>query len=225
MASALMSHGGSFNGAMEIASAALLIAAGICEIRRLARPARPTRPIRKLDTPTGESAMNTTSRSPRQNLLARLNLSTPIIQAPMAGVSTPAMAAAVSEAAAWARWCRRDERGRRAQGDPRNPRADQQAVQHQPVLPCPRRADAARERAWLEYLAPEFKKFGAAAPASLNEIYKTFLTDEAMFQMLLEEKPAVVSFHFGLPAQGEDRRAARRASCCWPAPHRCGRRD
>jgi nitronate monooxygenase len=42
--------------------------------------------------------MNTTSRSPRQNLLARLNLSTPIIQAPMAGVSTPAMAAAVSEA-------------------------------------------------------------------------------------------------------------------------------
>ena len=33
MASALMSHGGSFNGAMEIASAALLIAAGICEIR------------------------------------------------------------------------------------------------------------------------------------------------------------------------------------------------
>jgi MFS family permease len=98
MASALMSHGGSFNGAMEIASAALLIAAGICEIRRLARPARPTRPIRKLDTPTGESAMNTTSRSPRQNLLARLNLSTPIIQAPMAGVSTPAMAAAVSEA-------------------------------------------------------------------------------------------------------------------------------
>jgi len=34
MASALMSHGGSFNGAMEIASAALLIAAGICEIRQ-----------------------------------------------------------------------------------------------------------------------------------------------------------------------------------------------
>ncbi|MBV8271540.1 MAG: YbfB/YjiJ family MFS transporter [Cupriavidus sp.] len=33
MASALMSHGGSFNGAMEIASAALLFAAAICQIR------------------------------------------------------------------------------------------------------------------------------------------------------------------------------------------------
>ncbi len=33
IASALMAHGGSFNGSMEIASAALLLAAGICQIR------------------------------------------------------------------------------------------------------------------------------------------------------------------------------------------------
>ena len=38
--------------------------------------------------------MNTAAR----NLVSLLNLATPIIQAPMAGVSTPAMAAAVSEA-------------------------------------------------------------------------------------------------------------------------------
>ena len=36
-------------------------------------------------------------------------------------------------------------------------------------------------------------------PTSLNEIYKSFIADEEVFQMLLEERPAVVSFHFGLP--------------------------
>jgi nitronate monooxygenase len=62
-------------------------------------------------------------------------------------------------------------------------------------------ANAAREQAWLDYLAPRFAEYGATPPASLREIYKTFVGDDAMFQMLLEEKPAVVSFHFGLPAQ------------------------
>ena len=146
--------------------------------------------------------MNTTSRSPRQNLLARLNLSTPIIQAPMAGVSTPAMAAAVSEAGGLGSL----GVGAMNVDGARKAIRETRALTSKPFninLFChvPDAADATRERAWLEYLAPEFKKFGAAAPASLNEIYKTFLTDEAMFQMLLEEKPAVVSFHFGLPAQ------------------------
>ena len=38
-------------------------------------------------------------------------------------------------------------------------------------------------------------------PAGLREIYRSFLADDAMLAMLLEEKPAVVSFHFGLPPQ------------------------
>jgi nitronate monooxygenase len=41
-------------------------------------------------------------------------------------------------------------------------------------------------------------------------VYQTFLTDDAKFAVLLAERPAVVSFHFGLPA-GE-RVAALRAS-------------
>ena len=45
----------------------------------------------------------------------------------------------------------------------------------------------------------EFARFGAAPPAALGEIYKSFVNDEAMFAMLLLERPAVISFHFGLP--------------------------
>jgi nitronate monooxygenase len=61
-------------------------------------------------------------------------------------------------------------------------------------------ADAQREAAWLAYLAPAFAEFGAKPPAQLSAIYQTFIGNEPMFAMLLEERPAVVSFHFGLPA-------------------------
>ncbi|CAG2154409.1 Nitronate monooxygenase [Cupriavidus yeoncheonensis] len=147
--------------------------------------------------------MDTTTRSGNgRSLLSLLNIATPIIQAPMAGVSTPAMAAAVSEAgglgslgvgAMDADGARKAIRETRAlTGKPFNVNL----FCHAPAV-----ADAAREKAWLDYLAPRFAEYGATAPASLREIYKTFLADEAMFHMLLEEKPAVVSFHFGLPPQ------------------------
>ena len=147
--------------------------------------------------------MDTTTRSGNhRSLLALLGIATPIIQAPMAGVSTPAMAAAVSEAgglgslgvgamdADGARQAIRETRA--LTGKPFNINV----FCHVPAV-----ANAARERAWLDYLAPRFAEYGATPPASLREIYKTFVGDDAMFQMLLEEKPAVVSFHFGLPAQ------------------------
>ena len=34
----------------------------------------------------------------------------------------------------------------------------------------------------------------------MREIYQSFVADEAMFEMLMLERPAVVSFHFGLPS-------------------------
>ena len=61
-------------------------------------------------------------------------------------------------------------------------------------------ADPARERAWVEYLSPLFAEFGATPPTSLREIYASFVTDDSMLALLLEQKPTVVSFHFGLPA-------------------------
>ncbi len=66
---------------------------------------------------------------------------------------------------------------------------------HRPSL-----ADPARESAWIEKLRPTFATYGAEPPATLREIYKSFVSDEAMFDVMMLERPAVVSFHFGLPS-------------------------
>ncbi len=138
----------------------------------------------------------------RPNLLAMLNILHPIIQAPMAGVSTPALAAAVSEAGAL---------GSIAVGTstPQQARAAIAAVRELTGKPfnvnvfthAPASSDPVREAAWLDWLRPHFARFGAEPPATLNEIYRSFMADDAMFELLLAERPAVVSFHFGLPAQ------------------------
>jgi nitronate monooxygenase len=74
----------------------------------------------------------------------------------------------------------------------------------------PPRRDDEIERAWLERLRPTFESFGAAPPAQLTEIYKSFVEDDAMLALLVETKPKVVSFHFGLPSA--DRIQALRAA-------------
>jgi nitronate monooxygenase len=76
---------------------------------------------------------------------------------------------------------------------------------HRPAAP-----DSAREAAWLARLGPEFARYGAKPPGRLTEIYQTFLTDDAKLAVLLAERPGVVSFHFGLPAR--DRIEALRAA-------------
>ena len=69
----------------------------------------------------------------------------------------------------------------------------------------PRAADPERERAWLDALTPVFRRFGAEPPAAIGEIYTSFVADEAMLELFLETRPAVVSFHFGLPPRADDR--------------------
>lgn len=139
--------------------------------------------------------------SPRPTgLLARLGMTTPIIQAPMAGVSTPALAAAVSNAGGLGSL----GVGAMNADTARQAIRDTRALTNRPFninLFChvPATADPQREQRWLDYLAPRFAEFGATPPASLREIYRSFVADDAMFDMLLQEKPAVVSFHFGLP--------------------------
>lgn len=130
----------------------------------------------------------------------RFDLALPLIQAPMAGVSTPRMAAAVCEAgglgsiavgatdAAGARAMIEDVRGRTARAFNVNLFAHGTA-----------RADPVREAAWLEWLAPRFAEFGAEPPAQLRTIYKSFADDPDMLALLIELAPPVVSFHFGLP--------------------------
>ncbi|VVD60191.1 NAD(P)H-dependent flavin oxidoreductase [Pandoraea soli] len=145
---------------------------------------------------------STASQSRNRALVERLGLSTPIVQAPMAGTSTPTLAAAVSNAGALGSIgvaAMNADAARKAIHDTR-------ALTRKPFnvnvfCHAPAKLDASRDAAWLAYLAPEFARFDAAPPTTLSEIYKTFAADEAMFAMLLEERPAVVSFHFGLPSQ------------------------
>jgi nitronate monooxygenase len=65
---------------------------------------------------------------------------------------------------------------------------------HQPAA-----RDAAIEAAWTRRLAPLFAQYGAQPPTELWEIYTSFVEDRDMAEMIVAERPAVVSFHFGLP--------------------------
>ncbi|AOE85059.1 NAD(P)H-dependent flavin oxidoreductase [Pseudomonas sp. TCU-HL1] len=136
------------------------------------------------------------------SIIQLLGLEHPIIQAPMVGVSTPALAAAVSNAGALGSI----GIGASTPAQARAMLAETRALTRRPInvnLFChqPTVADPRREAAWLEHLRPLFAEFGAEPPATIREIYKSFLDDPQMVQMLLDERPAVVSFHFGLPPQ------------------------
>jgi nitronate monooxygenase len=142
------------------------------------------------------------AKTSSHRLLDRLGLRVPIIQAPMAGVSSPAMAAAVSESgglgslgvgamtAAKAREA--IQQFRKSSSGPLNVNV----FVHRPA-----RADSRKEAAWLDYLRPEFQRVGALPPNELHEIYTSYLNDEDMHAMLRVERPEVVAFHFGLPPQ------------------------
>jgi nitronate monooxygenase len=141
--------------------------------------------------------------SATSDLLDLLHIRLPIIQAPMAGVSTPAMAAAASQAgglgslgvgAAGAEEARAMIREARERGAGT---LNVNVFVHRPAV-----ADTAQEAAWIERLRPEFEHHGAAPPANLREIYTSFDADDAMLAMLVEERPSIVSVHFGVPAPG-----------------------
>lgn len=124
----------------------------------------------------------------------------PLIQAPMAGISTPQLAAAVCNAG-----------GLGSLGIAANTLDEAArmivATRQQTSRPfnvnvfChrPAQRDEAREAAWLSHLSPLFANFGAQPPRLLQEAYPSFVGDHAATAMLLALTPAVVSFHFGLP--------------------------
>ena len=145
------------------------------------------------------------------HFLERLGLSLPIIQAPMAGVSSPEMAAAVSNAGGLGSIAvgATDADGARAVIDAVRARTNKPFNVNLFVHPKAR-PDAVREAAWLDALGPLFRGFGAEPPSGLRTIYKSFAEDEAMLAALVERAPAVVSFHFGLPYA--DKIAALRAA-------------
>jgi nitronate monooxygenase len=134
-------------------------------------------------------------------ILELLAIDLPIVQAPMAGTSTPELAAAVANAGALgslgvgatnAEGARKmiaafRERSRRS--------LNVNVFCHQPA-----RADGPLQAAWLELLRPHFERHGAQPPREIGEIYRSFLEDDAMLTALVAQRPRVVSFHFGVPS-------------------------
>ena len=133
--------------------------------------------------------------------LETLGIDLPIIQAPMAGVSTPAMAAAVSNAGALgsigvgATDAEGAHRMIAAVREHSRRSLNVNVFCHQPAT-----VEDAIEADWLEHLRPHFERFGAKPPVTVKEIYRSFVEDDAMLATLLADKPRVVSFHFGLPS-------------------------
>lgn len=142
-----------------------------------------------------------------------LGIRHPIVQAPMAGTSTPEMAAAVCEAGALGSIALGavDAEGGAAMIAKTRALTDRpfnvNLFVHAPAMP-----DAARQAKWIAALRPLFAEFDAAPPRALRAIYRSFLQDDAMLAMLLEARPAIVSFHFGLP-QAETIAALKGAGC------------
>jgi nitronate monooxygenase len=136
----------------------------------------------------------------RTRFCDRLDLELPLVQAPMAGVSTAALAGAVSRAGALgsiAVGAMSPATANDAVGEALSTSSGMLNV-NVFTHATPRR-DQQRELSWLCSLAPLFSEFGAEPPAGLNEIYRTFDDDPELLDVLMAHRPPVVSFHFGLP--------------------------
>lgn len=133
-------------------------------------------------------------------LTQQLDIVYPIIQAPMAGVSTPELAAAVSNAGGLGSLglgASSVSQARALIGKTRQLTARPFNVNLFCHLPA--RRDPQVEAQWIERLRPAFAQAGSQPPQALREIYQTFLGHQPMLELLLELAPPVVSFHFGIP--------------------------
>ncbi len=136
---------------------------------------------------------------PDRRLCDRLGIEHPIIQAPMAGSATPALAAAVANAGGLGSLgC-----GTMRADEVRDATVQVRAGTNRPfnlnffVHPPPATEPAVAART-IERLKPYYEAVGKPPPpATLPDLPGGF--DEATLELLLELKPPVVSFHFGVP--------------------------
>jgi nitronate monooxygenase len=142
-----------------------------------------------------------TRRDPVSALLQLLAVDHPIVQAPMAGVSTPAMAAAVASAGALGSIGvgATDAAGARAMIAAFRELSNR-SLNVNVFCHAPAKADAAREAAWIARFRPVFERLGAAPPHALSDTRRSFLVDDDMLAVLVAARPKVVSFHFGVPS-------------------------
>ncbi|MDG2517561.1 NAD(P)H-dependent flavin oxidoreductase [Lysobacter soli] len=127
-------------------------------------------------------------------------LSLPVVQAPMAGVQGASLALAVAQAGGLGSLPA-------ATLTPEALRRDLAAIRERSAGPInvnffchtPPEPDAEREAAWRALLAPYYAEFGLDPAAVVAGPARTPFNHE-LADVLAELPPAIVSFHFGLPA-------------------------
>jgi nitronate monooxygenase len=135
---------------------------------------------------------------PHNALTERLNLKWPILQAPMGSASTPGLAAAVTNAGGLGglgMWARSAEQAARRIAGFRQQSGGSLNVNY-PIWPDPRAAQKASE-AMRAHLQSQYDALGVGpVPEPTGEISDVGPDHVAL---LLDTRPEVVSFHFGLP--------------------------
>lgn len=130
-----------------------------------------------------------------------LQLGAPIFQAPMAGVSTPELAAAVSNAGAlgalglgasdWESAARQVNAFRTLSSGPLHLNF---FCHDEP------KRDATLESAWIARFSSDFDSLHAKVPNSLKNPYTSAINDPQLVAFAKTYRPTVISFHFGLPS-------------------------
>lgn len=134
------------------------------------------------------------------SLLEKLAIQHPLFLAPMAGVSTPQLAAEVSNQGGL---------GSLGLGAASASAAKQQILATQALTDRPFQVNffchqtsplnTQSNQIWIEHLKPLFAQFEAESPSDLQCIYPSFLDNDDFLNVILETKPKAVSFHFGIP--------------------------
>ncbi|WWC65748.1 uncharacterized protein I303_108370 [Kwoniella dejecticola CBS 10117] len=142
--------------------------------------------------------------SASKRALSKLGITYPIIQAPMAGTSTPLLASTISNAGGL---------GSIGLGASNSTAAKKMILDTRKLLDPNKggkfnvnffvhstpQFDPSSNLKWLEKLKPHFERYGGTIPEELKVIYKSFKDDDDMLNVLLETKPPIISFHFGIP--------------------------
>ena len=141
-----------------------------------------------------------------RRLLDLFGIEHPILQAPMAGASSTQMATAVSEAGGLGAVAA-------AMLTPDTLRTELQLARQATARPInvnffvhkPPVADADSDARWRQRLAPYYRELGLAPDAGVGGPVRAPF-DAALCEVVVEYRPRVASFHFGLPEAGLVRR-------------------
>ncbi|MEM7221186.1 MAG: nitronate monooxygenase [Pseudomonadota bacterium] len=144
----------------------------------------------------------------------QLDLKHPIVAAPMAGVSTPPLADAVTSAGALGALAVGAQSATAVEGALRETSALASAAVMANFFCHPRpRDDADEEQRWLAALQDAFEQQGASAPSEVTTPYESFDERPELIDLILDYRVRVASFHFGLPKARTLARLKRAGVC------------